>query len=289
MTQGAAKTGAGPTATVAVEQQFPASQRILEDHLAYRILPLNMRVFVWWTRWNPVRNWVVRSMEQSAPGIWSGVLCRKRFIDDKIVEEIDKFRAVVNLGAGYDTRLFRLPPVADMPAWEVDLPSNLHTKRNRLRRIAAHLPARINWVPVDFEQEALPPALLSAGCPLHHPVFFIWEAVTQYLRESAVTATMDFLARAPAGSRLAFTYVRKDFIEGSRRYAQEEVYDRYVLHEQLWSFGLAPERIPDFLHGYGWRMAEHRGYEELAEQYVVPTGRRLASTAIERIVYAVKR
>jgi hypothetical protein len=33
---------------------------------------------------------------------------------------------------------------------------------------------------------------------------------------------------------------------------------------------------------------EHVGAEELAERYVKPTGRALATTAIERIVYAEK-
>jgi O-methyltransferase involved in polyketide biosynthesis len=38
--------------------------------------------------------------------------------------------------------------------------------------------------------------------------------VTQYLTEPGVRKTLDFLARAAGGSRLAFTYVRKDFLEG---------------------------------------------------------------------------
>ena len=44
----------------------------------------------------------------------------------------------------------------------------------------------------------------------------------------------------------------------------------------------------DFLGGYGWRVVEHLGYEELAERYVKTTGRELASTPIERMVYAEK-
>ena len=39
---------------------------------------------------------------------------------------------------------------------------------------------------------------------------------------------------------------------------------------------------------YGWHVVEHLGYEELAERYVKPTGRELASTPIERMVYAEK-
>jgi hypothetical protein len=38
--------------------------------------------------------------------------------------------------------------------------------------------------------------------------------------------------------------------------------------------------------GYGWRIIEDVGYDELADKYIVPTGRRLASTPVERMVYA---
>ena len=48
------------------------------------------------------------------------------------------------------------------------------------------------------------------------------------------------------------------------------------------------DNVADILGAYGWRILEHLGYKELAEQYVKPTGRSLLSMAIERIVYADK-
>ncbi|WP_269851828.1 hypothetical protein [Methanosarcina horonobensis] len=55
MTKEAAKTGIGPTVLVAIEQHFPENQRIIEDDLAFRILPFSMRAFVWLMRFNSVR------------------------------------------------------------------------------------------------------------------------------------------------------------------------------------------------------------------------------------------
>ena len=80
MTQAAAKTGVGPTATVAVEQRFPQNQRIIEDNLACSILPFPMRTFVHLTRFAFVRDWMVRATEKSAPGLWGGLMCRKRYV-----------------------------------------------------------------------------------------------------------------------------------------------------------------------------------------------------------------
>ena len=64
-------------------------------------------------------------------------------------------------------------------------------------------------------------AVLAAhGYPASRRTFFIWEAVTQYLSEDGIRATFNFLAQAAPGSRLAFTYIRKDFIDGQARVGQ---------------------------------------------------------------------
>jgi hypothetical protein len=51
---------------------------------------------------------------------------------------------------------------------------------------------------------------------------------------------------------------------------------------------MEPENCPNFLKRYRWRIIEDVGYDELADKYIVPTGRRLASTPVERMVCAEK-
>jgi methyltransferase (TIGR00027 family) len=289
MTQAAAKTGAGPTTLVAIEQHFPPAQRILEDELAYRMLPFGMRAFVLLMQPAALRNWMVRATEQSLPGIWGGMMVRKRYIDEKVVEAASQIDAVVNLGAGFDTRVYRLPALAGKPVWEVDQPENIEPKRVRLQKLFGAVPAHVTLVPIDFDREELATQLAAHGYSTTRPTFFIWEAVTQYLTEAGIRATFDFLAGAAPGSRLAFTYVRKDFIDGQVRYGQEQAYEKYVVNEKLWLFGLDPVGVAGFLEQYGWRLVEHVGYEDLAEPYVKPTGRALLSTPVERIAYAEKR
>jgi len=70
-------------------------------------------------------------------------------------------------------------------------------------------------------------------------------------------------------------------------YGWPSEYRRFVA-SKLWMFGMTPETGPDFLEHYGWRVVEGAGYHELANKYIQPTGRRLAATPIERIVYAEK-
>ncbi len=289
MTQKAAETGSGPTATVAIEQHFPKRARIIHDDLAYRILPFGMRAYVWLTRLSWFRDWNVRTSEKMTPGVWAIFPCRKRYIDDRVAEAAGGQTAmVVNLGAGFDTLAYRLPALAEVPVWEVDQPENIDAKRSRLRKVFGEVPAHVTLVPIDFDREELGGVLASHGYAADTRTFFIWEAVTQYLTEAGIRTTFDFLSKALAGSRLVFTYVRKDFMDGEVFYGLEYMYKKMVLKDKSWLFGIDPEDVADFIGVYGWRVLEHLGYEELAERYVKPTGRKLESTAIERVVYAEK-
>ena len=118
--------------------------------------------------------------------------------------------------------------------------------------------------------------------------FFVLDAVTQYLTMAGIQTTFDFLAKAQSGSRLVFPYVRRNFVEGRSFNDNEYLYKRLVLNDKIWLFGLNSEEVSYFLDGYGWRVLEHLGYDELADAYVKPTGRQLESLALERIVYAEK-
>ena len=274
---------------VALEQNFPENARIINDDLARRILPFGARVSLWVNLRLISVDKMVKWTERKMPGMWSGFMCRKRYIDDKMSDTAGvQTGAVVNLGAGFDTRAYRLPALSRVPAWEVDQPANIKAKQKRLKKVLGDIPKNVTLVPIDFDHEGLGDVLRSYGYPGNISTFFIWEAVTQYLPEASIRTTFDILAMAPTGSRLIFTYVRKDFVDGQELYGHKYLYEKMVIKGRSWRSGMNPEEIADFLFGYGWQLLEHLGYDELAERYVKPTGRILLSTPLERIVYAEK-
>ena len=281
MTKAAAKTGVGPIVTIAVEQYFSEKQRIVEDGLAYHMLPPGSRIFVRLMRLNWLRNWIIRISEKTYPGIWGGLLCRKRYIDDKLKALVGQIEAVVNLGAGFDTRPYRMKALSAIPVWEIDQLENINTKRARLNKAFGALPSNVKLVAIDFESEDLGPVLAAQGYSMGKRTFFIWEAVTQYLTEAGIRKTFDFLSKAAPGSQLVFTYVRKDFLEGRAMFGNKRFYNNFV-GKRLFIFGMEPGSWPDFLKPYGWTVVEDIGYDELAETYIKPTGRSLTSTPIER-------
>jgi methyltransferase (TIGR00027 family) len=287
MAQEAAKTGVGPTVLVAIEQYFPKKQRIIEDDLAYSVLPFCMRAFVRLVQPNWVRSRMVRATEKDAPGIWGGMMCRKRYIDEKLIASAIQIGAVVNLGAGFDTRTYRLPALAGKPIWEVDQLENIKPKQRQLRKIFGTIPSQVRLVAIDFDREDLSAVMASNGYSTDKRTFFILEAVTQYLTEEGIRSIFEFLAKAGRGSRLAFTYIIKDFLDGRAMYGWEKGYKEYVTNK-IWIFGGERDAWPNFLREYGWQIIEDIGYDELTEIYVNPTGRKLASTPIERMIYAEK-
>jgi methyltransferase (TIGR00027 family) len=236
-----------------------------------------------------IRNWLVAKTEQNAPGLWGGIMARKRYIDEVLSEAAGgSVEAVVNLGAGFDTRAFRLPELKSVPVWEVDQRANIETKRRRLRAVLGEVPDHVKLVSIDFDKEDLEAVLASNGYLQSTSTFFIWEGVTQYLSGPGVRATMEYLAQAAPGSRLVFTYTPKDFIDGEVFYGHENLYRRMRVKNMIWHTGFDPGKIDAFLAEFGWTVREHLGYDELDERYVEPTGRGLGWMAIERIVMAEK-
>ena len=193
-----------------------------------------------------------------------------------------------HLGAGLATLVYRAPVLQDLPAWEVDQAVNVATKRAGLERALGAVPERVTQVAMDFDHQDLSETLAAHGYQGDVPTFFVLEAVSQYLTQAGIEATFDFLAKAPAGSRLAFTYVKKSFLDGQDVGAQKLLY-KSAVQKKLWLFGLDPDEVTEFLAPYGWHVLEHLDSTEVAARYVPGTGRSIQSMGIEPVVYAEKR
>ena len=289
-TKPAAQTGSGPTFIVAVEQYESSEQRIIHDNLAAKIMPANYQLLLKLLRFQTLRNWLINATEKEIEGSWNGFLCRKRYIDEMAAAAVKNgsVEAIVNLGAGFDTRVYRLPALATVPVWEVDQPVNVTAKQKGLHKALGNIPAHVTLVPINFITQDLAKVLNENGYAGDKPTFFIWEAVSQYLTETAVRQTFAFLAQAITGSQITFTYVLKDFIEGKNLYRSEKFYEKMVVKDKIWHFGFTPAEVADFLNEYGWRLIEDISYEEIGKRYLEHTGRDLPAMVIERMVYAEK-
>jgi methyltransferase (TIGR00027 family) len=272
----------------AVEHNEPPGRRLVDDDLAELFLPAPMRLLAGATRWGPARRLMIRASELTGPGLWANLACRKRFIDDKLEEALDQIDAVVILGAGLDTLSYRLTRRVRLPVFEVDLPVNIARKVKTVRRVLGELPLSVRLVALDFERDDLLTSLAEHGYRTDYRAFFICEGVTQYLTEDGVRRTLEGLRAAAPGSRFVFTYVRRDFIDGSNRYGTRTLYRNVRERHQLWHFGLQPEEVAGLIGEYGWRLAEQAGPDDLVQRYVRPAGRKLEASQLEWSAYAEK-
>ncbi len=272
----------------AIEQNEPPGRRLLDDDLADLFLPAPFRWLVAATRWEPLRRLMIRGSEWTGRGLWANLACRKRFIGDKLDDALQDIDAVVILGAGLDTRAYLLTRQVRIPVFEVDLPVNIARKLATVRRVLGGPPLSVRLVALDLERDDLLTSLAEHGYRTDYRAFFICEGVTQYLTEKTVRRTLEGLRAAAPGSRLVFTYVRRDFIDGTNRYGTRTLYRSVRQRRQLWHFGLQPDEVAGFIGDYGWRLVEQAGPDELVQRYVEPTGRKLKASQLEWSAYAEK-
>jgi methyltransferase (TIGR00027 family) len=285
MDSSVAQTALGPMVIVAADQYESAP--LVHDPWAQKLLPASGRVVAALTRWPAVRRSLIAVTEKKIRGGWASFLCRKRYIDDQLVDAVPKgVDAVVILGAGYDTRAYRLPELAGIPVCEVDLPANIDRKAAAVQRCFGRVPPGVTLLPVDFESDDLAECLARKGFDREMRTFYVWEAVAQYLTEPAVRRTMEHLAGAAPGSGLAFTFIRKDFLRGQTMFGARPAFEDFVVKRGLWHFGLHPEEVAGFLDEYGWREGEQVGPDDYAARYLKPAGRDEFASEIERAVYA---
>jgi methyltransferase (TIGR00027 family) len=255
----------------AIEGFRPSGDRLFEDDITPRFLPPVARVML---KVGPLRRALLRMMEASAPGLYGGMVCRTRYIDDALRAALPC--DVVILGAGLDARAYRMPELAETRVVEVDQPSIIAAKRKATRELAAH----VEYVAIDFEKEQLDDRI-----PVRAKTFFIWEGVTQYVTRAAVDAVLRWVGRAPRGSELVFTYVPSEVIEG-RSTLLGAAAAKMASKRAPWITAFNPAKLDDVLRPFGLELIEDVGAAEHRARYLAPTGRALTVFEIERIAQA---
>ena len=207
--------------------------------------------------------------DRRAPGARTSAIARTRLIDDVVSQALrDGLRQVVTLGAGFDCRFYRLPGISSVAAFEVDHPATIATKISRLRSLLEELPANVRFVEIDFDRQSLAETLQRAGLNAGQPSVFVWEGVTNYLTASAVDAVLRYVANRASGSRLVFTYVHRDALDGSGKFPDAaKIMSNVSKLGEPWTFGLIPEELPSFLCERGLQLNRDEGAREYRSAY----------------------
>lgn len=118
---------------------------------------------------------------------------------------------LVVLGAGFDSRAYRLACLQKVDVFEVDHPATSAVKAARTRSLPV-VSRSLARVVIDFERDDLDVVLTRAGHDTARPTAWIWEGVTMYLTNSAIDGSLGVIARrSSAGSTLIMSYGTPDF------------------------------------------------------------------------------
>jgi methyltransferase (TIGR00027 family) len=232
--------------------------RIFTDPLAVRILGEDAES-------------IVREPEEqpSGPRMRLFIAVRTRFAEDALSAAIERgTRQLVILGAGLDTFAYRSPLRDRIRIFEVDYAATQAWKRQLLQNAAIPIPDSLNYVPIDFEREALPDVLASAHFDPQEQTFFTWLGVVPYLTPEAMRKTLGFIASLPGGAHVVFDYSDPpDSLPADLRMDHERRAARVAELGEPFVNYLEAERLRAELMALGFTEIEDLGPAQIAARY----------------------
>jgi len=192
----------------ALESLKPEGERICYDPYADRFLSQQYLMFMEMAARDPSRT--------PFPGIHNSLSARVRYFDDFVKRSIGEgLEQLVILGAGYDTRAYRIEGLkGKVRVFEIDHPETQSVKMRKIKDIFGSLPDHVEYVSVDFETEDFGQQLLEHGYERSRKTVFIMEGLIYYLPPKAVDEMLSFIAKnSSIGSAVIFDYVYESSID----------------------------------------------------------------------------
>jgi len=272
-----------------LESARPERTRLFTDPLAPSFLTPAWRVALAAARLPAVRIAIEAVYDLvGGPGPRASAIARTKLIDDLIEQLAPTVEQVVLLGAGYDTRPYRLACLAGRRVFEIDRTETQQVKRAVLAR-SGTARASVTFVPVDFETDDLARALADAGHRPDRPTLFLWEGVTQYLSAEAVSSTLAIVRTlACAGACLVFTYVDDAVIgKDAPQFPEAGRWLRGVAkRDEPWISGISPAKLPEVLARHGFHLVEDVSAADAGARYFGPRRRRERGSGLYRVATA---
>ena len=248
------KYGVGPSAMAEViafhradESSKPADERICYDEYAVHFL-------------SPETSALLRDSsklkafnEQAGPlaqGVNNSMRARARYFDDFVKKFIDEgLEQLVILGAGYDTRAYRIDGLKNVKVFELDHPNTQNFKIQKIKEIFGSIPDNVTYVPVDFETQTLNHELFEEYGSLKKTLF-VMEGIIYYLSPKSVGKILSFIAKN-LGSTILFDYFDQCVVDETCEVGK--IFRSYAeLVGETLKFGLKEEIIEEFLSEFGF-------------------------------------
>jgi methyltransferase (TIGR00027 family) len=204
---------------------------------------------------------IARQLQNETVMAWA-IALRTRIMDELIAAAIAQgVKLVLNLGAGLDTRPYRMDLPASFDWVEVDYPHMVEFKEERLR---GEIPrCQLERISLDLANVAARRELFANLGRRPGPILVLTEGVTPYLSNEEVASLADDLRRQ---ENFRFWILDYHSSVAAIRFGRQ----RMKRHLRKAPFRFQPPDWITFFASHGWQMKEMRYYAEEGERLKRP-------------------
>lgn len=195
---------------------------------------------------------------------------RSIYAEDWLSEAIELgIQQYVIIGAGLDSFVLRQAALyPKLKIYELDHPDTQALKINKLRHLGK-IPNNVEFVPIDFENEAITTALQHSSFESKQTSFFSWLGTTHYLKPEITLATLQNIASyAAPNSELVLDYsLDYTTLKGIERVGVLALSKfTHILNEPIVG-ALNTEHLHQALFQMGYIVLEDLSGKEITERY----------------------
>ena len=203
-------------------------------------------------------------VEASFPPVKDLVKLRTRYFDDVLERQLlSRFRQVVILGAGLDTRAVR-KPAPGVTYFEIDDPATLKLKQTCYEDQG--IAVRVRFIPGNYVGDGVIDLLARTDFDFDLPTYVIWEGNTMYLPMSSVKQVLSRLRQSIRHLAVSFDYMAEDVIaKTTGDPGITSLVESFATMGAPWLSGIRD--VQDLAHELGLTLVENFKTSELHDSY----------------------
>jgi methyltransferase (TIGR00027 family) len=251
------------------ESTLPEGTRVCYDPYAIHFVSPEVIEFA---RKNPEKTKAMREhYERLFPGLGNSIRARVRYFDDFVAEAVDDgIEQLVVLGAGYDTRAYRIDGLKErVKVFEVDHPDTQEVMMEKIEKIFGALPLHVAYVPLDFEKDGLGPRLMEMGYDRSKKTLFVMEGLIMYIPPKAVDDVFSFIVNnSGKGSWVIFDYYPDFMVDGESELDVANNIRNFLIQQgEPLKFGIREGSVEAFLTERGLSRVQNVTSEDYKRAY----------------------
>lgn len=246
----------------------PESERICYD--PYAIYFINPDILEFISNNRDMAMAEAERHDRFLPGTVNSIVARVRYFDDFVKKSIDEgLEQLVILGAGYDTRAYRIEGLKKIKVFEVDHPNTQNLKTETIKKIFGSLPDHVVYVPVDLAAEDFGQKIQDTGYDQSKKTLFLMEGLLCYLPPKFVDEILSFIRmNSGKGSVILFDYFPESVVDGSCGLeVGRNLHSHLAEMGEPLQFGIKDGQVETFLVEGGFSRVQNVTAEEYKKMY----------------------